>query len=215
MGLVTDVSDAIADSLQAVGWYAGASIFPERLTRQLGDRALVLDQTGALRQATTRHEDARGTVRRDETHWLADTPDDEHEKEALAHLHDLRGELNRALYLGAHDVQLHFARYAEGAFYKTHRDVFRDDDSRLVSIVFYLNPSWAHDAGGELVLYEADDGGAEITRVLPRAGTMVCFLSDRFPHEVLPATRERYSLTGWFRQLVVDGQSLRHRRQRP
>jgi SM-20-related protein len=36
--------------------------------------------------------------------------------------------------------------------------------------------------------------------VLPVAGTLVCFLSDRFEHEVLPATRERLSLTGWFRR---------------
>ena len=30
-------------------------------------------------------------------------------------------------------------------------------------------------------------------------GTLVCFLSERFEHEVLPATRSRWSLTGWFR----------------
>jgi SM-20-related protein len=26
------------------------------------------------------------------------------------------------------------------------------------------------------------------------------FLADRFAHEVLPATRERFTLTGWFRR---------------
>ena len=35
--------------------------------------------------------------------------------------------------------------------------------------------------------------------VLPEGGTLVCFLSQRFWHEVLPARRERLSLTGWFR----------------
>jgi SM-20-related protein len=34
--------------------------------------------------------------------------------------------------------------------------------------------------------------------VLPEGGTLVCFLSDRFHHEVLPARRERLSVTGWF-----------------
>jgi len=28
----------------------------------------------------------------------------------------------------------------------------------------------------------------------------VCFLSERFEHEVLPAKRERVALTGWFRR---------------
>jgi SM-20-related protein len=28
----------------------------------------------------------------------------------------------------------------------------------------------------------------------------VCFLSERFEHEVLPATRERLSIAGWFRR---------------
>lgn len=36
--------------------------------------------------------------------------------------------------------------------------------------------------------------------VLPQAGTLALFLSSEMPHEVLPATRERLSLTGWFRR---------------
>jgi SM-20-related protein len=35
--------------------------------------------------------------------------------------------------------------------------------------------------------------------VIPQLNTLVLFLSERFPHEVLPAKRVRYSLTGWFR----------------
>jgi len=46
------------------------------------------------------------------------------------------------------------------------------------------------------VLY-ADDSALQIS---PEGGTLVAFLSGRFEHEVLPATRERYSLTGWFRR---------------
>ncbi|WP_255856521.1 2OG-Fe(II) oxygenase [Marinobacterium rhizophilum] len=36
-------------------------------------------------------------------------------------------------------------------------------------------------------------------RVEPCYGTLVVFLSDRFPHEVLPARRQRLSLAGWYR----------------
>ena len=35
---------------------------------------------------------------------------------------------------------------------------------------------------------------------LPSAGTLVLSISAELPHEVLPATRERLSLTGWFRR---------------
>ena len=34
----------------------------------------------------------------------------------------------------------------------------------------------------------------------PAAGTLVVFMSGDFPHEVLPASRERLSLTGWYRR---------------
>jgi SM-20-related protein len=36
-------------------------------------------------------------------------------------------------------------------------------------------------------------------KVLPSFGTIVVFLSEEFPHEVLPAKRDRYSIAGWFR----------------
>lgn len=34
--------------------------------------------------------------------------------------------------------------------------------------------------------------------VLPQAGTLMVFMSAQWPHEVLPATRDRLSITGWF-----------------
>jgi SM-20-related protein len=37
-------------------------------------------------------------------------------------------------------------------------------------------------------------------RCEPTGGCLVVFLSGEVPHEVLPATRERLSLTGWFRR---------------
>jgi hypothetical protein len=40
---------------------------------------------------------------------------------------------------------------------------------------------------------------------MARGGTLVVFLSDRFPHEVLPARRERLSLAGWFRRRSLGG----------
>jgi SM-20-related protein len=115
----------------------------------------------------------------------------------LALMDGLRQGLNRELYLGLDDYECHFAWYPPGAFYQKHLDRFRDDDRRAVSAVFYLNPDWQAEQGGALRLYLAD----ETTRdVQPQAGSLLVFLSADLPHEVLPASRERLSLTGWFRR---------------
>ncbi|MNF18077.1 hypothetical protein D3C80_2219580 [compost metagenome] len=43
------------------------------------------------------------------------------------------------------------------------------------------------------------EGGAEHD-VMPTGGCLVVFLSGDVPHEVLPASRDRLSITGWFRR---------------
>ena len=68
----------------------------------------------------------------------------------------------------------------------------------MLSLVVYLNPSWNTADAGELVLYKDEQDRAG-TKVTPLMGTVVTFLSEEFPHEVLPANRDRYSIAGWFR----------------
>jgi SM-20-related protein len=91
----------------------------------------------------------------------------------------------------------HYALYPPGAFYRRHRDRFRDDDGRVLSCVLYLNQDWDAGDGGTLRIHL--DGG-DTRDVLPAGGTFACFLADRFEHEVLPATRERLAISGWFRR---------------
>ena len=66
----------------------------------------------------------------------------------------------------------------------------------MVSCSLYLNPGWSAGDGGLLRLHL----NARPVDVPPRAGTLVLFRSDTVRHEVLPATRPRFSLTGWFRR---------------
>ncbi len=191
---------AAVEALHTSGWYVGDSLLSAPLTRRLAERAVAI--AGGMIRAQVRRPGAHtgGRSRGDDTQWITDEPTDASEREALAVIHGFRDQLNRSLYLGAHEVELHFARYPIGASYDLHRDAFRDDDTRLVSMVMYLNPVWPEDAGGELVIYDADGSGSLLTRVSPREGTMVCFWSERFPHEVLPAKQERFSLSGWLRR---------------
>ena len=92
----------------------------------------------------------------------------------------------------------HFAHYAEGDFYKRHLDAFRGECNRVLSVVVYLNQNWQPDDGGELVI-QVSDIEEDVIKVTPAFGTMVVFLSEQFPHEVLPARCDRYSIAGWFR----------------
>lgn len=110
----------------------------------------------------------------------------------------LQSFLNRRLFLGLFSFESHFAHYGAGDYYKRHYDAFKGQANRVLSIVVYLNSDWLNTDGGELVLYK-DDNDKEGTRVTPLMGTLVAFLSEEFPHEVLKAKRDRYSIAGWFR----------------
>jgi len=132
--------------------------------------------------------------RRDKIYWLEGS--DSRQKEYLSFTQGLREYLNRTLYLGLSYYEAHFALYEEGDFYEKHLDAFKGSKNRVVTTVFYLNDKWKEEDGGALLIY---DDEKLITKVLPTSNTLVVFLSDKFPHEVLPAKRKRHSIAGWFR----------------
>ncbi|WP_018402568.1 2OG-Fe(II) oxygenase [Marinobacter gelidimuriae] len=117
---------------------------------------------------------------------------------------ELQQYLNRRLFLGLFSFESHFSHYAPGDFYKKHLDAFKGQSNRVLSVVLYLNPDWMPDDGGELALYHSDQShhgerSQSMLKVTPIMGTLVAFLSEEFPHEVLPAKRDRYAIAGWFR----------------
>jgi SM-20-related protein len=118
----------------------------------------------------------------------------------LLAMEGLRQAMNRRLYLGLAALESQFALYPPGTFYRRHLDRHRDSDERILSCVLYLNENWVADDGGQLRLYLPDDeGGEKACDVSPAGNRLVVFLSDRVPHEVLPARRERLSIASWFR----------------
>lgn len=135
-------------------------------------------------------------VRTDEICWI--TGDTHAGKQWLDWTSNLQSFLNRRLFLGLFTFESHFSHYSTGDFYKRHYDAFRGEANRILSVVAYFNPDWTVSDGGELVLYK-DDHDKEGIKVAPLMGTVVAFLSEEFPHEVLPPNRERYSIAGWFR----------------
>jgi SM-20-related protein len=101
--------------------------------------------------------------------------------------------VNQSLFLSLKDCEVHQTIYPIGSFYKRHLDQFKKDDHRKLSVICYLNKDWKEADGGQLRMFI----GHESKDILPLAGRLVCFRSDLLEHEVLPATRERLSLTGW------------------
>jgi SM-20-related protein len=108
-------------------------------------------------------------------------------------LRELISFVNQSLFLSLKDCEVHQTIYPIGSFYKRHLDQFKKDDHRKLSVICYLNKNWQEAEGGQLRLHLKN----ESKDVFPLAGRLVCFRSDLLEHEVLPATRERLSLTGW------------------
>jgi len=142
-------------------------------------------------------------IRGDYIHWLDKTTAPAPAKVYLDRLSELVQFINQSLFLSLKDFEVHMTIYPAGSFYKRHLDQFKKDDHRKLSVICYLNNDWKEEHGGQLRMYLDD----EVVDFLPLAGRLVCFRSDQLEHEVLPATRERLSLTGWILDQHAD---LRH-----
>ncbi len=136
------------------------------------------------------------SIRGDFINWLDESNRTDHAY--LAWMEQLRMGLNAALYLGLFDYECHYAIYGAGAGYAKHLDVLAGKKNRVLSTVLYLNQDWQEGDGGELVVF-APDGSTVITTVKPKFATMIIFLSEAFPHEVLISHKTRRSIAGWFR----------------
>jgi SM-20-related protein len=187
------------DSLVEQGWAQQDGFLPAALAQALAAECRALTEGGLLKSAAVGRgatQQLRPDIRGDRIQWLK--PGQSAACDAyLAIMDKLRAALNQTLYLGLEEYESHFAYYTAGAFYQKHLDRFRDDDRRTVSVVIYLNADWHAGDGGALRLHPGDRPSEDI---LPLAGRMAMFMSADLLHEVLPATRDRMSIAGWFRR---------------
>jgi SM-20-related protein len=189
----------IVDAVHDHGWSEQDNFFPPDLTLALALECAALAAAGTLTLARVSQGAASSLqpdVRGDWIHWL-EAGQSEACDQYLAIMETLQIALNRGLFLGLDEYESHFAFYAPGASYMQHRDRFRDDDSRTVSVIVYLNADWLPEHGGALRLHPE---GLSAQDISPVGSRIVVFLSADMLHEVLPATRDRLSLTGWFRR---------------
>lgn len=190
----------ILNEIEAQGWSVQKKFFSAELIQKLNETLISLQQQGKLKQAGIGRDSnysVEKSIRNDQINWFDEQHLNEFQQTYLCVLQQLQDALNKRFFFGLSEFEVHFALYASGAFYKRHLDQHKNQDTRVLTVITYLNEKWTEKDGGELCLYLEND---QLVKVQPEAGTLVCFLSAEYEHEVLPAKRDRSSLTGWFRK---------------
>jgi SM-20-related protein len=186
------IADGLAEKSYAI---VDSFLSAEEVNAILGlpdftDHQQLFKKAGIGKQADRQINEA---IRGDYIFWLDNNTAPAPALVYLNRLQTLVQFLNKSLYLSLKDYEVHMTVYPIGTYYKRHLDQFKKDDKRKLSVICYLNVDWEEHHGGQLRIYT--DGTT--VDVLPLAGRFVCFRSDVLEHEVLPASRERLSLTGW------------------
>jgi SM-20-related protein len=200
--------EAIATALAETGWCVTDAFLPPPLVAALRNETQALLGAGTFHRAGIGRGaelQVRDAVRGDQVLWLDAATATPAQRAYLEAIEGLRQTLNRMLFLGLFDFEGHLASYPPGSFYRRHLDRFRGAEVRTVTCVCYLNTDWCEADGGQLRLYPDPDAPEVGIDVLPRGGRLVSFLSDGLPHEVLPARRERISITGWLKRRPDGG----------
>ena len=190
--------EEIASGLAQDGLIIFDEILPEALSKSLYARVRSLDNLNEAKIGRGSQRQKVEAIRSDKTLWLEG--EEQSEEAYLSWMESLKQAVNQELYIGLADYEAHFAHYEEGSFYRKHVDVLHGSNKRLLTTVFYLTQDWQEGDGGELLIYD-EEGKTVLKKVQPRMGTMVIFLSDKFPHEVLSSNKDRYSIAGWFRSV--------------
>jgi SM-20-related protein len=142
------------------------------------------------------HENVRG----DYIQWIDSRKAPEELVRYFAKLNGLITYLNHSLFLSLKDYEVHRTIYPAGSYYARHLDQFKAADHRKLSVICYLNIGWKEELGGQLRMH-LPEGPRDF---YPVAGRLICFRSDQVEHEVVPALRDRLSLTGWILDQVVE-----------
>ncbi len=196
---IEEVHQLTLDQLALHGWSQQNAFLSPSLTLALAAECRQHAKAGALLPAGTGRAAGHAlqpALRGDRMRWLE--PGQSSACDSYLSIMDtLRVALNRDFFLGLDNFESHFAAYAPGARYGRHIDRFRDDDLRTISVVVYLNAEWEEEDGGALRLHPE---GLPQHDISPDGSRLVLFLSADMAHEVLPATRDRISLAGWFRR---------------
>jgi SM-20-related protein len=192
-----DLRDEEIEALGTQGFFVRDAFLGEEQARAVQAQAQARVASGGLRPAAIRRGADRSedtAVRGDFITWLAPEPGT-----ALGVLWEafaaLGEELSRSAYLGLGRFDVQLAHYPGGGTrYVRHRDAFPGQSNRRLTAIYYANPDWRPEHGGQLRLYREEAP----LEVAPTLDTLVVFLSERLEHEVLPTHAPRLAVTAWY-----------------
>ena len=179
-GTDTSLFESISTDISVKGYSIRPYALPEDLANSLLAQLTVLPDEKFKRAGIGRAQDhiVNDFIRTDEICWITGTTPAG--SAWLQWAQSLQAYLNRRLFLGLFSFESHFAHYAKGDFYKTHKDAFKGEGNRVLSLVVYLNRQWTAENGGELVIYDEQDQPSAVldnhlVKVTPSFGTIVVF----------------------------------------
>ena len=200
---MTDLFEPIIDGILANGYGVADFFLTQNEVTVLANHLRDRRDAGQFRAAGIGNQQVavQSAIRGDEIMWVDEAAATADESAFLQRIGEFVQFINQTCYLGLREYEFHYALYPPGTFYKRHLDQFRSDSRRKLSVICYLNPNWQETDGGQLALYLPEETGKAERQIIiqPIGGRLVCFESGRLEHEVLPATRERLSLTGWLK----------------
>ncbi len=194
----------IIESIVQQGYAVIENFLSPYEVNNLATQAKALQSMGQMHKAKTGVTKTEiPSIRGDFIHWIETGQANSAEMVYLKAMAALQQAINREFFLGLFELESHFAIYPPGSGYQKHLDQFIGNEERKVSCILYLNDNWNNEDGGQLRMYLDKNDATKFLDIIPQAGTLVVFLSSEFLHEVLPAKRERISITGWFRTRCV------------
>ena len=191
--------ETIIIDLSKKGYAICDAFLPAKTISSLANMATKCYLSGAMTLAKTGQQAKKTSIRGDSIFWLDENSHEPSLQAYFIKMHLLKNALNSHLFMNMQALEMHLAVYPIGSVYEKHLDQFNQGEglqTRQLSSVLYLNKDWLVADGGALRLHLNE---SEYLDIEPSAGKLVLFLSSQFWHEVLPATRDRVSLTGWFR----------------
>lgn len=196
---MTNSFDLLIDAYLENNIGIDAAFMSDSLAKGLQENIFQLQQDNLMTAAGIGNleiKDAHQKMRSDQIYWMDKSHDNIYEQEFLQLAEDFIDRLNSTCYTGINGYEFHYAVYAEGSFYKRHRDQFKNDSDRKYSLINYLNDNWQEEDGGQLLVYQEE----AVQKILPQSKTAVFFKSDQMEHEVTVANRQRMSITGWLKR---------------
>ena len=182
--------DQIFDALDKTGFALLDTAYPAEFLNKVREECL--GNLQQFREAAIQNG-VVSKIRSDHILWI-----EENFEQATNHtkaLEYLGQQFNQYFFSNIREIEAHFACYDAGEYYALHRDNPQQKNNRILSCVFYLHESWQADWGGQLRLQDKND---EWHIIEPLPNRIAIFQSDLL-HEVLPAQRQRLSITAWLR----------------